>query len=211
MFLRRWYTDSDILFSIDGQSFKDAVFVMGSCVSRDVFDYLKTPLAGYRARFSYSTLHLPSVFCDKDLLALNPSPFQRRMVEGDLSKTNVGLAQLAAGSTILVDFIDERLPLSRAYCSAYTESPEYVATGLMRGKKSIDVFSESYFREFEKGWVFFSLALSHKILLVNQVYWATHSLEGTLLPDQNLIAKQNSKLQRLYEIVASGEKATLDF
>lgn len=201
MFVRRWYTESDILLSIDGRRFEDAVFVMGSCVSRDAFDYMTIPLAGYRARFSYSTLHFPPIYHDKELLNLNQSSFQRRMVEGDLSKENVRLAQLAVGSTVLVDFIDERLPLSRASQSVYTESPEYLATGLARGMEPIDVFSESYFVNFEKGWNFFVAALGHKALLINRVFWATHTSDGSLLPDQKLIAKQNAKLQRIYGLV----------
>lgn len=211
MFLRRWYTDSEIYFSIDGNDFENAVFVMGSCVSRDVFEYVQVPLAGYRARFSYSTLHLPPIYHEKEHLELNKSPFQRRMVEGDLSRTNIRLAQLAAGSTILVDYIDERLPLFVGSRSVYTESPEYLATGLIRGSKSIDVFSELYFMNFEKGWKFFTSALSQKVLLVNKVFWATHSSAGRLLPDQKLIAKQNAKLQRLYDIAACGRDDNVRF
>ena len=201
MFLRRWYTDSEILFSIDGQEFDDAVFVMGSCVSRDAFDYLDSPLSGYRARFSYASLHLPPIYHDKELLTVNSSPFQRRMVEGDLSRTNVRLAQLAAGPTILVDFIDERLPLIKTSRSAYTESPEFLKTGLERGQRSIDVFSETYFDEFERGWEYFISALHHKRILINRVLWATHSSDGSLLQDQKLIAQQNAKLERIYNIV----------
>ncbi|WP_371325909.1 DUF6270 domain-containing protein [Corynebacterium sp. HMSC068G04] len=132
---------------------------------------------------------------------MNQSSFQRRMVEGDLSKENIRQAQLAAGSTVLVDFIDERLPLSRTPQSAYTESPEYLATGLARGIESVDVFSESYFEEFEKGWNFFATALGHKELFINKVFWATRTSDGSLLSDQKLIAKQNAKLQRIYDFV----------
>jgi len=206
LFVRRWYTDSKILISIDDVNLDNGVFVMGSCVSRDTFEYGSLPLTGYRARFSFSSLHTPPIHYDDSKILSNPSEFQRRMVKADLAKTGVYLAQASAGETILVDFIDERLPLRRHLSHQFTLSPELTATDLELQGQVVDVFSESYFRQFKIGWEFFTAAVQHKRIVLNRVFWATHSSSGEKLEDQSLIARQNAKLDRLYTIVENCER-----
>ena len=133
------------------------------------------------------------------------------MVRADLEKTGIQLAQTAAGETILVDFIDERLPLRRSNFSQFTLSPEFAATELPQQGQVVDVFSESYFQQFEKGWSFFVSAMQHKRVVLNRVFWATHSSNGEQLEDQSLIARQNEKLERLYTIVENAEHSSTVF
>ena len=202
MFLRRWYSDSAMFFNVDSIKWDNFIFVMGSCVSRDSFEFSGRPLAGYRARFSFSSLHSSPVQFDRRALEKNPSEFQRRMVEGDLAKTNVELASKAPGNYVLVDLIDERLPLQIDGQKRFTCSPEFRATDLAITGESLDVFSSAYFDLFEDGWRYFMTAMRHKSVILNKVFWATEAEGGEPLPNQELISRQNNKLSRLYDIIS---------
>ena len=200
-FLKRWYTDSEICFQIDGKSFSDYVFVQGSCVSRDLFEFDKLSLAGYRARSSFASISSPPIPYAESDLKQNPSDFQRRMVQGDLEKTDSKLATSAPGNIVMIDLIDERLPVYKCDSGIYTLSPEFQQTAIKLGGETVDPYSEQYFDLFESGWANFAAQINNKIILVNRVYWATHSEDGTELPDQSTIEKQNQKLERLYATI----------
>ncbi|GAA1184324.1 DUF6270 domain-containing protein [Corynebacterium glaucum] len=206
MFLRRWYSDSAMFFNVDSIQWDEFIYVMGSCVSRDSFEYSGLPLSGYRARFSFSSVTSPPVQFDRRALEKNPSEFQRRMVEGDLAKTNVELASKAPGNYVLVDFIDERLPLKINGQSRFTSSPELLATDLASTGESLDMFSPDYFDLFEEGWRHFMAAMNQKTVILNKVFWATEVEGGEPLPNYELILKQNGKLLKLYDIVSRGER-----
>lgn len=203
MFFRRWYSDSQMYLRVDQIDWDDYIFVMGSCVSRDSFEVSKLPLSGYRARFSFATLDSQPVAVSTSLLETNPSEFQRRMVRGDLDKSNLDLAAHSPGEFVVVDFIDERLPIRICGDKRFTVSPEFLATSIGIEGRSLDVFSGDYYKYFEAGWRHFTKALKHKQIILNEVFWATALENGEPLPDQDLIDKQNEKLRRLYEIVAS--------
>lgn len=202
MFLKRWYTDSEITFQIDGASFSDYVFVQGSCVSRDLFEFAGLSLSGYRARSSFASMASKPIPYDLSQLQDNPSEFQRRMVKGDIEKTDASMAASAPGDIILVDLIDERLSVVEHQSSVFTLSPEYQKTTLEFGGRRIDPFSEQYFELFESGWTKFASQVCEKHLVLNRVYWASHCEDGSELPDQNNIERQNEKLERLYSIIA---------
>lgn len=201
MFLRRWYDESPALFRLDGHTFSNYIFVHGSCVSRDLFELPGLSLAGYRARTSLASLTSQPLFYEDEKLSLNKSEFQRRMVKGDLEKTNLDLAESTAGNYVLVDLIDERLPLRSSTLGMYTASPEYDKTGLNLGGDELCRGSNRYYSLFQKGWEIFSRRLRHKVIILNRVYWATHREDGTKLPDQAKIALENDRLSRLYSII----------
>ena len=201
LFLKRWYTNSEIFFEIDGKSFSDYVFIQGSCVSRDLFELDRLKLAGYRARSSFASISSAPLQFDESALQQNPSDFQRRMVEGDLAKTDSKLAAAAPGNVVIVDLIDERLPVYECPSGVYTFSPEYQKTAIDLGGREVDPFSEQYFELFEAGWRKFVSELEEKVVLLNPVFWATHCEDGTELPDQGNIDRQNQKLERLYTAI----------
>ena len=201
MFLRRWYDESPALFGLDSHTFSNYIFVHGSCVSRDLFELPGLSLAGYRARTSLASLSSQPLSYEDEKLSLNKSGFQRRMVKGDLEKTNLDLAKSTPGNYVLVDLIDERLPLRISPLGIYTASPEYNLTGLNLGGAELRGSSNRYYSLFQKGWEIFSRRLRHKAIILNRVYWATHREDGTKLPDQARIAFENDRLSRLYSVI----------
>lgn len=215
MFIKRWYTDSEIFVQVDQAKLDDGICVMGSCVSRDTFSYENDLiLTGYRARFSFATLHRPPLPYPQEILQTNKSDFQRRMVQADLSKTAIRFAQLTGGRFILSDFIDERLEIRKTKTTEITVSPELLSTGLEVIGDTVDGMSEKYFEGFRSGWETFTQCVSHKTVIVNRAYWASYSEDGSLLADQKEIAAQNRKLSRIYEIVenhSNADIATIDY
>lgn len=201
MFVRRWYSSGEISIDLDQVDWAPYVFVLGSCVSRDMFEFSKVPLAGYRARSSFGSIASPPIDVDEDRLDKNQSEFQRRMVRGDLEKSNVGLVRRSPGRAVLVDFIDERLPLKRDDGYFYTDSPELRATALELGGTGLDPYSNEYYEKFEEGWKIFDQGVRDKTILVNRVYWAQSKEDGSVFANIDEIERQNEKLDRLYEII----------
>lgn len=201
MFLRRWYSEGEIFVDIDQVDWSAYVFVLGSCVSRDMFEFAEVPLAGYRARSSFGSIASLGFTVDEEALKVNQSDFQRRMVRGDLEKTNVALAHRSPGKAILVDLIDERLPLMESDRRLYTDSPELRATSLSLGGRRIDPYSTEYFERFEEGWKQFDAGVPTKTILLNRVHWSTKKEDGSHFPHLDEIARQNERLDRLYAII----------
>lgn len=207
MYIKGWYCEGPIYFIIDQVESDNSIFVLGSCVSRDTFEYSKDilSLSGYRARTSFANLHcLPLEGASAYDLSGNTSPFQRRMVRGDLTKDALLFSKNSSGRFILVDFIDERLPIRNTANSRYTASPEFLSCNLTIADIGVtDTFSEEYFREFARGWISFLEASERKTVIVNRVFWAHMNDLGETLDNQENILKHNKKLKRLYEIVES--------
>lgn len=89
------------------------VFILGSCVTRDVFNYDHNSLfevENYIARSSIGSIfsHAPFEDTYSHLLA---SPFQRRMVNADIEKTARHLIAHATPDLFILDLIDERFNL----------------------------------------------------------------------------------------------------
>lgn len=85
-------------------------FIYGSCVSRDTFEFLDDfSLTAYVARQSFISAG-NSVRGVKEKLKPISSPFQKRMVEGDLAGSLPRDLQVraAASDIVLIDIIDER-------------------------------------------------------------------------------------------------------
>jgi len=117
------------------------VLVFESCVSRDPFGDLINPshmfsLIDYYARSSFASLSGKPLSEHLDLSMIE-SPFQRRMVERDLSKTFLDL-DLNEVDLIIIDFIDDRFPLIELEHGALcTVSDEFKKAELqLDGKKS---------------------------------------------------------------------------
>jgi len=82
--------------------------ILGSCVTRDIFSAMdKDSLIGdYRARTSLHTLFLPGIEeSNSPDLSNVESPWQRRMIEFDLTKKPLNLAE---SEFLIIDFIDDR-------------------------------------------------------------------------------------------------------
>lgn len=91
------------------------IFIAGSCVSRDTFEYLvpeSFTLLEYVARQSLASAFGPTADPPLDLSLLT-SPFQRRMLDWDAASRLPDLVRESAGDVdvLLWDIVDERLGL----------------------------------------------------------------------------------------------------
>lgn len=134
------------------------VLIFGSCVSRDIFTYqneanMQLELVAYYARSSlasaFSELAIEDVYTAK--LA---SPFQRKIVNYDLSKTFSKSLVKYEFDILLMDFIDERFDLfitpDNAIC---TLSGELLRTDFLSlNTKGRKLDSEEAYLLWEKGW-----------------------------------------------------------
>lgn len=182
------------------------IFVYGSCVSRDAFEEPDSPvLVDYRARSSLgSAFGSPTGLLEKISLDANPSAFQRRMVNTDLSKDLAPLIRDSTFDYLLVDFIDERLQLIRGENGYDTYSPELSRTGLEASSLVlVEPGSNEYMDAFRIGWRRLLEILPPEKILVNRVFWASLDEKGVELEGTPKILENNKLLQRLYDYVAS--------
>lgn len=110
------------------------VLLYGSCVSRDMFEYLGEgyTLLGYTARQSIlSTMTQPlDMPADPEL----PSPFQQRMVRDDFRSSIAEMLPARAGEIdlLVIDLVDERLGVLALPDGGYlTRSQELLDSGLV--------------------------------------------------------------------------------
>jgi hypothetical protein len=179
------------------------IFIYGSCVSRDPFELDSGLfLEQYAARSSLASAFAKEPAAWQEVVDLDaiPSPFQRRMVASDLSKTLAGDLSATTADAIVLDFIDERMSTIDFADSVITDSPELASSGFSTGEY------EKFEPWSERGW---SMRLSgiQRLLelvspdriIVNRAYWATHDDKGIDFENQAWIEKNNALLRRLYD------------
>jgi len=159
------------------------ILIFGSCVSRDPFGHNndraahKFSILDYYARTSLASLAtLPSFDIDVSTI---PSPFQRRMVERDISKIFLDELGSYDFDILLVDFIDDRfnlllLPEGRGI----TDSNEFRTAKIQFNQsepKRLSFSDDSYRSLWLNGWTSLleSLKRVDKLdnLLINKVFW----------------------------------------
>lgn len=169
------------------------VFIYGSCVSRDAFETLKTrhSLIDYVARQS-----LISSFTDPVEASIKlslESPFQRRMVAGDLQSNLTQRIALHKDDIdlLMIDLTDERLGVDRLTSRIFaTHSVELVASQwtkkLKTPPKLVPIGSTEHWRlwkEAARGFVSFLNEVGVlKRTVVYYTPWASTSLEGASVP-----------------------------
>ncbi|WP_139313566.1 DUF6270 domain-containing protein [Salinicola sp. MH3R3-1] len=187
------------------------VFIFGSCVSRDAFnfDFPRLELVGYFSRSSFASAFGSSPQKDNYSQELN-SNFQKRMVKADFEKEALQKIVSTEFDILLIDFVDERFKLFKSTTgSIVTLSNELSKTPFLRQAEGVAVspFSDEHFQLWERGWKKFVSSLSsHNLLskvVVNCGLWAKTDEQGNAIPnvDLNLIEKANSHLRRLYDRV----------
>ena len=127
---------------------KRSVTILGSCCSRDIFEYLDKAsydINLYIARTKLVSQLAPPYLPSEDI-ALSSS-FQRRLVLNDLEKAQWKDLRASAGDCCIVDYIDERFKLIKirtAASSTYiTKSNELVSSGFLNGKDYSELQYES--------------------------------------------------------------------
>jgi len=189
------------------------VLVFGSCVSRDILSEHgrshDLELVDYYARCSLGSLGARPIALDIPLDRIE-SPFQRRMVARDITKS---FFQDIAGATfdvLLVDLIDERYSVYvPGDGSACTISSEFLKAGVVPPGNHVTASgSDLHFALWEAGWAKLCNNLDRLSLLdklhINEVFWSRRTKLGDPFPSHTdaRIAFANSTLSRMYDRIA---------
>ncbi|MGK3958291.1 DUF6270 domain-containing protein [Arthrobacter sp. R4] len=176
------------------------VFIYGSCVSRDAFQFPHDMhLVDYVARSPLGSAfaEIPSAL-DFSTASISSS-FQRRMVEIDLKKELASILRHSEYDLLLLDLIDERIPLMNYEHSVVAYSSELQSTGVTAEENSlIGVGTDAYFARWLDGLSKLLAICPASKIVVNKVWWATTDSAGALLPNQGYINTNNAILERLY-------------
>lgn len=185
------------------------VSIIGSCVTRDAFGPESADewqVAAYYARTSMASAMADVAFDGVDVSGIE-SAFQRRMVQGDLSKTLPEFLATDDSDVIVYDPIDERfdllrLPETGAIC---TFSAELARASSIPESERIVSGSPEFMRLWEQGWRRFLRLLDQRgrrsALRVNAARWAREVDDGGELPPSypdETIEASNRMLDRLY-------------
>lgn len=184
------------------------LFIMGSCVSRDAFEYFDKNAFSLTAYFARSSIGSSfSGIAAKDIYSSRiASAFQRNQVKSDLLKT---LPAQVAGTdfdTLIVDFIDERFPLFRfndgSIATVSIELHQLDALKCDEGEK-IPEFSDEHFSYWLRGWhSFIENAKRNQFIdkiIINKAHWAAHTIDGGCLQSSG-VDVANAYLNRLYRV-----------
>lgn len=136
------------------------IAIFGSCVSRDTCEFLpEANVVAYIARQSVTSLQTP-YGSDRVNTDVIESPFQRRMVLGDLDGT--GTQNIAACEepidVVLIDLVDERRGFWRfpdgtsMNNSIEVEQNLLPAGGFDRGTRHVEFGADEHFRDWKQGF-----------------------------------------------------------
>ena len=168
---------------------KIRLLILGSCVSRDIFEFCDASdfeIVEYFARTGLASLNgAPAI----DQVALDQiiSPFQRRVVSYDMDKSFWTKLESLSFDLLLLDFIDDRFDVLRTKDGGLlTLSSDYVAVaGKPPRRGRITSTSKEKHRLWLAGWQRLlteldRLKLRDKVV-VNQVGWADRTIAGQAL------------------------------
>lgn len=190
-----------------------SVAIIGSCVTRDACEPdSELSLKFYVARTSFgsafSELTFPLALEQLDRSQKITSAWQRSMIEIDLNKKLPNMIRaLEPGSTLVIDFIDERFSLLHLNGAFATYSailqpafdPEKIKE-FNRISSSSDVHFEIWKKGFRK---FLELAKSRSLrVFVNNCMWASQTTSGAPIGELALVQASNNYLERLYKFAA---------
>lgn len=193
------------------------VFVYGSCVTRDAFALPGAPrVAEYVARspvVSAMAEPLKGVPAGTDLSAVK-SAFQRRMVQRDWEKTLPTLLRTVPHDVLVLDFIDERIPLSRTDAGLVACSMEAQRAGLAlpASGERLDHGAEGYAKLWKAAADRLLEQIDPQRLVVNRAFWAPADDQGEDLTDRFPVEAHNASLRWMYDyVVSSTGCAVIDY
>ncbi|WBW95597.1 DUF6270 domain-containing protein [Oceanirhabdus sp. W0125-5] len=190
--------------------------ILGSCVTRDAFNYTETfHVKSYHARSSLISLaHNPLFVDEKDILL--DSPFQKRIIKADFTNSLYGILESYKFDYLIIDFIDERFDLLRYGNSFVTRSAEFVNSGLLENKKykfdRVNRYSVSTHILWEKSCdIFISKIIKlipQKKIILHKALWASKYIDNNKVfafPNKELtnIKMNNLILDRYYSYFES--------
>lgn len=186
------------------------IFISGSCVSRDILEFLKYSdyeLVAYHARSSLAVLATKIVDGSTYYQAISniPSVFQRRMVEYDFKHMLLKSLALHSFDVLLMDLIDERFHVAMLdQNSAITRSTEFLRTEL-KPRRLINSNSDEFFNLWCNGVkIFFNILNELNIkdrVLIQKAYWSNMLDNGTKIDkfSDEIIQRENDKLNKMYK------------
>ena len=183
------------------------VFIYGSCVSRDAFQFADhgLHLVGYIARSSLASAfdsRLPPAAL-VEAIGKIPSAFQRRMVGWDLRRSAADILRAAHADIVLLDLVDERFSLLDAEGALVTLSGEFMKVGHKPDPECVIApGSPRHMDAWERGMRSFLDVVGRDRVVVNKVRWATHDDHGEPLVKQEWIARSNDTLSTMYDALA---------
>lgn len=179
--------------------------IFGSCVTRDAFAI--APVEGicvvdYLARSSLASAFYPLAVGGWWMESLKniESAFQRRMVEIDMRKGAREILQASKADMVLVDLIDERFRVVGLGESFATWSTEFSRLNLDSAKFANVLHPGSPVRQelWLKGARELVRCVGADRLVLNEIFWATHTSEGQELQHHEKILEANCTLKNMY-------------
>ena len=188
------------------------VFILGSCVSRDPFEFADGRdfnIAAYFARSSFASLD-SKPFVDERILANIESKFQKRVVKADMDKSVFHELKERAYDLLLIDLIDERFGLSLSKESVHTVSSEYKkALYKPNDYKIIRSFTsekrELWLKGLTKIKSFLEANSLDTKLVINKVYWSLNSGNSqrvSCLYSEEFVCSVNHELEWMYQSIS---------
>ena len=191
------------------------VLILGSCVSRDPFGIYPNlnseyHVVDYYARTSLASLSATgySAVCDLSKIS---SPFQRKMVQRDLSKEFFRDISTLSFDVLLIDFVDDRFGFLEFFDgSGITNSDEFRSAQLIFSVDDhvlIPEFSDLFYEKWSAGWgklwAFLQETSQVRKVLINKVYWAFRDDKDVDFPNRDRMNIANKYLDRLYGALES--------
>lgn len=167
-------------------------FIYGSCVSRDTFKYLPEGFVLHRYVARQSLISAGTIAAGvKEKLSPLKSPFQQRMVEGDLAGNLYSSLENAAASVrlVLIDLVDERggvVALGGGYATKLNEFWGAGGREASRGAQQLSFGSDEHFERWSAGAERFvaklrGLGLLHRAVVLRAA-WASTYEDGEPFP-----------------------------
>lgn len=188
------------------------VFIWGSCVSRDCFNYPSSSsfdLVKYHARCScVSAMSKPVSLIGINLDKLS-SKFKRQAIIDDFNKQLIKDLKTIEFDILLIDFIDERFSLKiNNQGNIITISAELQETGFVSlDGKIVHIGDEEKFYLWNKSWnKFIDFCKKNNIkdkIVINCARWANYMENGEIISSftQKYIDKNNKFLEKIYNVI----------
>ena len=139
-----------VQFAENNETKKTSVSILGSCVTRDIFEYMGSEnyeIKHYFARTKIVSQLSPPLDCSEKDIALD-SAFQKRQVLNDFQKNQFSQLSSKVSDYCLIDYIDERFPLIKVGKTYVTKSNELVISGWLNNK----FYKEKQYRFWGNKW-----------------------------------------------------------
>lgn len=121
------------------------------------------------------------------------------MVAADIEKTAIGALNELKWEALVVDLIDERFNLLVAEAGICTVSNEFLRTGLKPAPEELTKpGSQRHWDLWRQGLDVFCRALEGRMVVLNQAYWATATVDGESLESKFPVSVNNALLDRMY-------------